>query len=644
MATRTHTKPRRTLVPHYRGVDLQLSRHPSAPDPTDLAAVQAWVRDAPGPTAIDLFSGAGGLSLGLRDAGFSVLLGADWDARAVETHEANLGGLGYAGDLSDPSDLLDHLEGWGIREVDLVAGGVPCQPFSRAGRSMIRNLVATGARSVEDPRAELWQSFMMVVKKLKPKAVMVENVPDLPSWDEGSVLMGFYDSLRELGYAVDARVLDAFQYGVPQHRARLILIGLRDAGRFKWPQPSQTITTLHDAIGDLPPVPPAQRVERIPYFGPRTRFQKRMRRGVNRSDRPVIHDHITRDVRADDAEAFGLLAEGQTYADLPQHLRRYRSDIFTDKYKRLAWSEVSRSITAHIAKDGYWYIHPQQNRTLSVREAARVQTFPDWFRFAGQPSLRLRQIGNAVPPLLAEAVARQLVAALGAEGDGTSGTSLEFRERLLAQHGRGRRRYPWRTGRADPWTVLVGELCLARTRREVVAPMFASLCRVAPSPAALLGDPVAMQALKAIGIGARAEVLVDVARAIVEQYGGAVPESDLELRSLPAVGENVAQAVLCFGFGRRAVLLDATTARVMKRFCGRTDTRRWQIRLDLYQLAGAKGPDAEFNRALLDHGALICRADDPQCGDCPVREQCAFRAGHIPLPDLLPTEACADAA
>ena len=104
----------------------------------------------------------------------------------------------------------------------------------------------------------------------------------------------------------------------------------------------------------------------------------------------MIHDHITRDVRPDDAEAFRLLGEGQTYADLPERLQRYRSDIFTDKYKRLSWDELSRSITAHIAKDGYWYIHPEQHRTLSVREAARIQTFPDRFRFAGQPTLRLQ--------------------------------------------------------------------------------------------------------------------------------------------------------------------------------------------------------------------------------------------------------------
>src|SRR5437762_1798990 len=133
---------RRTAVRHHRGADLRLPRHPDAPDPADLAALRTWVRTASRPTAIDLFSGAGGLSLGLQEAGFSVLLGADIDQRAVETHTANIGGLGYAGDLSDPTELIDHLHGCGIETVDLVAGGVPCQPFSRAGRSMIRNLVA----------------------------------------------------------------------------------------------------------------------------------------------------------------------------------------------------------------------------------------------------------------------------------------------------------------------------------------------------------------------------------------------------------------------------------------------------------------------------------------------------------------------
>ncbi len=136
--TTTETPKRRTAVPHHRGVDLRVPRLAGSPDPFDLEQVREWLDGAAGPTAIDLFCGAGGLSLGLRDAGFTVLLGADHDARAVETHEGNLGGLGYVGDLSDPGELLDHLDAWGIATVDLVAGGPPCQPFSRAGRSMIR--------------------------------------------------------------------------------------------------------------------------------------------------------------------------------------------------------------------------------------------------------------------------------------------------------------------------------------------------------------------------------------------------------------------------------------------------------------------------------------------------------------------------
>src|SRR4051794_21334743 len=184
------SKPSRTAVPHHRGIDLQLRPADGAPDTADLDGVRSWVRSARRPTAVDIFCGAGGLSLGLRDAGFSILLGADWDARAVETHTANLGGLGYVGDLSDPQELVDQLDGWGINDIDLVVGGVPCQPFSRAGRSMLRNLVATGARSPDDPRADLWQAFMTVVGHTRPRGVLVENVPDLPAWDDGSVLMG----------------------------------------------------------------------------------------------------------------------------------------------------------------------------------------------------------------------------------------------------------------------------------------------------------------------------------------------------------------------------------------------------------------------------------------------------------------------
>ncbi len=220
-----------------------------------MGAVRRWIAGAPKPRAIDLFCGAGGLSLGLRDAGFSVLVGADANAWAVKTHTANLGGLGYVGDLGDPTELLEQLDGWGLDHVELVAGGVPCQPFSRAGQAKLRELIRSGERHPQDPRALLWRSFMRIVERLRPDAVLVENVPDLPSWDDGAVLSGFLQALGDLGYAVDARIMDFYRFGVPQHRSRLLLTGLRGGRRMNWPVETNELVTLRDAIGDLPPVP-----------------------------------------------------------------------------------------------------------------------------------------------------------------------------------------------------------------------------------------------------------------------------------------------------------------------------------------------------------------------------------------------------
>lgn len=635
MAVRVLADPpasRRPAVPFQRGVDLRLAPHPDAPDPLDLAAVRRWVRQADAPTAIDLFCGAGGLSLGLREAGFRVLVGADHDAAAVETHTANIGGLGYRGDLADPEDFLDHLEAWGIGEVDLLAGGVPCQPFSRAGRSKIRSLVSAGQRSIDDPRAQMWRSFIEIAAALQPRAVLLENVPDLAAWDDGAILVGFCDSLSDLGYVTDAAILHAFEHGVPQHRSRLFVVGVRPGMDFEWPLPSRgRRPSVRTAIGDMPPVPPAQRNERIEYDRPRTALQRRLRRGVARRESRWIYDHITRPVRDDDAEAFSLMREGQTYKDLPARLQRYRADIFSDKYKRLEWDGLSRSITAHIAKDGYWYIHPEQPRTLSVREAARIQTFPDWFRFAGQPTLRYRQIGNAVPPLLAEAIGNSVFQSVSRppRRGRPRGSGATFRSLLLDWHQEHARSFPWR-GRDDAWHVLMAEMCLHRTRADQVRPVYEALLKLAPTPADMVArEDEALEVMRSLGLRWRANKIVEVARVLVEECGGRVPSTDVGLLSLPGVGDYVAQAVLTFGFGRRAVILDTNTERIVGRVRGRTKPLRWQLRLDLYQLAGSEGADAAFNYALLDLGALVCRPRTPLCGECPVRRRCLYGRGEV---------------
>lgn len=616
---------RRTAVPSQRGAVLRLPRRPESPDPGDLNAVRRWAAAAKGPRAVDMFCGGGGLSLGLRDAGFSVLVGADHDPWAVETHTGNLGGLGYVGDLTDPTELLEQLDGWGIDHVELVAGGVPCQPFSRAGQSKLRELIRAGNRHPKDPRALLWQSFMQVVEYLAPDAVLVENVPDLPSWDDGAVLSGFLQALGHLGYAVDARVLDCYRYGVPQHRSRLILVGLRNGRTMDWPEPSDEIVTLRDAIGDLPPVPGGQRAERLPYHarpGSDSEFQRTMRRDLPAAVRPWIHDHMTRAVRADDWEAYTGLAPGQTYADIPSRLQRYRTDIFTDKYKRLSWHELSRTITAHIAKDGYWYIHPEQHRTLSIREAARVQTFPDWFRFAGQPSHRFAQIGNAVPPLLGEAIGGAILSSIRSETTRKYDDGADARIRILAWHAT-QPTHPWRRAGADPWLVLAAELSVERSAAAERLARFDAIKTIAPSPAQLLAEPSPQDALEAAGLSAHsAGAVVTAAFALTELFGGQVPDDDLELRAIPGVGDSVAKAVLCFGHGRNAVPLHSAAARVAARVAGTDETGRWQLRLDLYRLAGPVGPDAAFNAAVIDLGHKICRPERPLCSACPLERRC----------------------
>ncbi len=592
--------------------------------------MRRWVKaeTARGLTALDLFCGAGGLSLGLEDAGFRVLVGADSDASAVETHVANLGGLGYQGDLSDPEDFLDHLSAWGIRGVDLIAGGVPCQPFSRAGRSKIRSLVDAGQRSADDPRAQMWRSFIEIVGELRPSAVLLENVPDLAVWDEGGVLVGFCESLRDLGYRPRATILNAYEHGVPQHRSRLFIVALSPGAQFDWPQSEPRSPTVRQAIGDLPVVGPAQREERIRYGGPRTALQRLLRTGVPKGDRGVIYDHITRDVREDDAEAFALLPEGGTYDQLPARLQRYRADIFSDKYKRLEWGGLSRSITAHIARDGYWYIHPDQHRTLSVREAARIQTFPDWFRFSGQPSLRYRQIGNAVPPLLARTIAESVHRALTLppQRGRPRANGEAFRAGLVAWHADNARDYPWRE-QVDAWHVLMAEICLHRTRADQVRPVYEALAKLAPSPEAMVARAdEALDVMRSLGLRWRADNMLRVAQVLVDEHNGQIPSDELELRRLPGVGDYVANAVLTFGFGRRTVIVDTNTERIIGRVCGRDKTPRWQLRLDLHELAGRPGPDAAFNYALLDFGALVCRAGTPLCDECPIGDRhCATR-------------------
>lgn len=390
-----------------RSAPLTLPRHPEAPEDDKFVEWCGTEKESGRPLAIDLFSGAGGLGAGVEAAGWTVVAAVDHDKPALETHRANFRGQALEVDMSDAaqvSALIEQLRPIGI---DLVAGGPPCQPFSRAGRAKIRSLVKDGVRDAVDARKELWRSFIDVVLALRPRAVLMENVPDMAIGDDLIVIREIADILEGVGYIVDYRLLDAWRHGVPQHRKRFILQARRDGAVPAWPSLNEERPTVRDAIEDLPSLSGTTGGRELPYSGQPTRALARTLRGPSAPD--VIHDHMTRPVRDDDREAFELMTSSTLYSDLPDRLKRYRSDTFNDKYKRLDWDDLSRTITAHIAKDGYWYIHPAEHRTLTVREAARIQTFPDRFRFSGTRSDAFRQIGNAVPPLLGRVVAESIL-------------------------------------------------------------------------------------------------------------------------------------------------------------------------------------------------------------------------------------------
>lgn len=608
-------------MPLERSVPTRLPPHRDAP----ARRWQNWARTqakAGRPLAIDLFAGCGGLSLGLHDAGFEVVLAVDHDPFAIETHRHNLPGPALDLDLSQP-ERIDSLVGL-LKDlpIDLVAGGPPCQPFSRAGRPKIRSLVEEGSRPAHDARSELWQAFLEVVERVKPRAVLLENVPDMALGEEVVILRIIVERLARLGYSTEARLLEAKDYGVPQHRQRLIVVGMRSGLTFDWPQPTQAPVTLRQAIGDLPKLRKTTGSPEMEAAPPRTKFQRHARRNL-KGDR-TLWDHVTRPVRDDDREAFRILKPGMRYGDLPDHLRRYRSDIFNDKYNRLAWDAVSRSITAHIAKDGYWYIHPSELRTLTVREAARIQTFPDDFRFAGSRSHAFRQIGNAVPPLLGEVVGAAILRSLrtrpGRVAGGVSDAIHWLREQLIGWAEDDSKAAPWRHP-TDPWQATVGVVLGDRVGFEDRE----ARSLLAEFPA--IGSGVATQIQKRAEstdgpAGRRLLRLAAVARSLAASRGASRNESWLQALE-PGPQEEDLLRVLALHEDK--IIPTQQSVRVVGRFFGdpTLDERRLSDgRMQLGLVVGIESDPPRLNAALHALGRGVCLASDPICHACPLQSRC----------------------
>lgn len=363
-------------------------------------------------TAIDLFCGAGGLSQGFMEAGFEILAANDFDSDAAKTFKLNHpSSRFYDGPIQDIStDAMLEAAGLSSGELDVLIGGPPCQAFS----------VYNHRRGMHDKRSGLFREYLRMVEGLMPRMVVMENVTGITSVAEGRAVDEIYRSMEKLGFHVEHRVLRAEEFGVPQERRRIFFIGVRDGKRLEWPEPTHFLerdlfslqsehklfVTVADAISDLPELNIKDGVEEAEYDAePESEYQELMRRRSK-----VLYNHVAPHLADINLQRLKHIPQGGSWRDIPVELlpagmkRAKRSD-HTKRYGRLHPKGLASTILTKC--DLHWgaFIHPTQERSLTVREAARFQSFPDRFRFTGSRVEQFRQVGNAVPPLLAKAVA-----------------------------------------------------------------------------------------------------------------------------------------------------------------------------------------------------------------------------------------------
>ncbi|MCX6927457.1 MAG: DNA cytosine methyltransferase [Verrucomicrobia bacterium] len=425
------------------------------------------------PSCIDLFCGCGGFSLGMRRAGFSVLAAIDSNADAIATFDQNFPDVPFVlhQDLTafGPEKLAELIWAGSPAKltVDVIVGGPPCQGFSRARQVDSAN---HGQRIKHDSRRYLYREFLRYVEFFQPRAFVMENVPGLRTAVGGAYFTAVQKEARALGraqgrpgYCVHGQVEDAWELGVPQKRHRQLIVGVRnDLPGYFLPQlqhapRAEPRPCLWDAIGDLPILRAGSGAyeqdydldRRNEHADHQSHSAVRYLCNVLEIDRAKkLTSHTARYHSERDLRDFARLREGETSATA-MRVRGvefefpYDKSSFKDRYTRQSRWHPCSTIVAHLSKDGLMFIHPTQNRSLTPREAARVQSFPDWFRFPESRTQAYRMIGNAVPPLVAEAVGLAVkgflrsqpaasTAAIGA-GSTTQPTRRLFREGIFAE-------------------------------------------------------------------------------------------------------------------------------------------------------------------------------------------------------------------
>ena len=362
------------------------------------------------PLAIDLFCGAGGLTRGLWEGGFSVVCCVDVDRWAIQTQAAN-----HPQALLRRTDICqltgeDLLGAAGVRagELDLLAGGPPCKGFSQSNRR---------TRSLDNPKNLLYLHFLRLVAEIRPKWFLMENVWGLEHVEHGYARDDILRRAASLGYEVSFRVLNAANYGVPQVRRRIFFVGNREGRVFRFPRMLFTdprrFRTVRNAIADLPELSNGHSNDECKYrlaWARASAYQRRMR-GSSRK-RCVTSNVVTRNSELVLAR-YRHIPSGGNWENIPAELMSNyadRSRCHTGIYRRLEW-DVPCVVLANYRKN--MLIHPRQDRGLSVREAARLQSFPDDFVFKGPLGTQQQQVADAVPPLLALAIAKAVRTQMG---------------------------------------------------------------------------------------------------------------------------------------------------------------------------------------------------------------------------------------
>lgn len=336
---------------------------------------------------LDLFSGCGGLSLGFEQVGFNILAGVDSWKDALETFQANHeNSLAIQHDLLNPD--FDSISNQLTEKVNVIIGGPPCQGFSISGK-----------RNPDDPRNKLYIGFVEAIKHFQPEAFVMENVPNLASMQKGLIIETILNEFKELGYKTFHKILLASDYGVPQNRKRLFIVGFKHDVNFCFPSPHSKKVNCEEAISDLPENDIADGASYT--INTKSEYQKLMREKSKQ-----LFNHQTTTHTDQTKTIIAMVPDGGNYKDLPIELRNTRN-------VNIAWTRFNSKKPSHTIDTGHrHHFHYKFNRVPTVRESARLQSFPDNFIFHSSKTSQYKQVGNAVPPILAAELAKKILEVL----------------------------------------------------------------------------------------------------------------------------------------------------------------------------------------------------------------------------------------